>query len=42
MDYNKDSLSKDKAKIWKSFNKIIFYSLIPIILILIIIFILFN
>ena len=40
MDYTKDNLVKDKAKIWKSFNKLVIYSLIPILLILIIIFIL--
>ena len=41
MDYTKDNIAKDKAKTWKSFNKIAIYTVFFIILILIIIFNLF-
>ena len=41
MDYDKDSIAKDKAKTWKSFNKLTIYTIILIAIILIIIFSLF-
>jgi len=41
MDYNKDNLVKDKAKTWKSFNKLSIYTILIVIIILIIIFNLF-
>ena len=41
MDYSNDNISKDKAKTWKSFNKLTIYTIIFIIFILIIIFNLF-
>ncbi len=42
MDYNKDNIAKDKAKTWKSFNKLTIYTLFLILIILIIIFYLLN
>ncbi len=41
MDYNKDNISKDKAKTWKSFNRLTIYTIIFIALVLVIIFSLF-
>ncbi len=41
MDYNKDILAKDKAKTWKTFNKLTIYTIIFIAIILVIIFSLF-
>ena len=41
MDYTKDNIVKDKAKTWKSFNKLTIYTIIFIAIILIIIFNLF-
>lgn len=41
MDYNKDNFVKDKAKTWKSFNKLTIYTIILIFFILVIIFSLF-
>ena len=41
MDYTKDNVVKDKAKTWKSFNKLTIYTIILIAIILIIIFNLF-
>lgn len=38
MDYSKDSISKNKAKTWKSFNKLTIYTIFFIIIILIFIF----
>ena len=35
MDYSNDNIAKDKAKTWKSFNKITLYTIILIIIILI-------
>tara|TARA_B100000963_G_scaffold77486_1_gene65595 strand:+ start:158 stop:289 length:132 start_codon:yes stop_codon:yes gene_type:complete len=42
MDYDKDSLAKDKAQTWKTFNKLTIYTIIFVALILIIIFSLFS
>ena len=41
MDYNKDSIVKDKVQTWKTFNKLTIYTIIFIAIILIIIFSLF-
>ena len=41
MDYNKDNIAKDKADTWKKFNKLTFYTIIFIVIILIVIFNLF-
>ena len=41
MEYNKDSIAKDKAKTWKTFNKLTVYTIIFVAFILIIIFSLF-
>ncbi len=41
MDYNKDKITKDKAKTWKIFNKLTVYTIIFVAIILIIIFSLF-
>ena len=41
MDYTKDNIVKDKAKTWKSFNKLTIYTIIFIVFVLIIIFNLF-
>ncbi len=41
MDYNKDSISKDKAQTWKSFNKLSIYTIIFVCIIVIFIFSLF-
>ena len=38
MDYTKDNIVKDKAKTWKSFNKLTIYTIIFIVFVLIIIF----
>ena len=42
MDYDKDNIAKDKAKAWKSFNKLTVYTIFFIIIILIFIFYLLN
>ena len=42
MDYNKDELVKEKAKTWKSFNRLTFFTLFFIAIVLIFIFYLFN
>ena len=42
MNYNKDSLAKDKAQTWKTFNKLTIYTIIFVAIILVIIFILFS
>ncbi len=42
MDYNKDNIVRDKAKTWKSFNKLTIYTIIFIAIILIFIFYLLN
>lgn len=41
MDYTKDNIVKDKAKTWKIFNKLIIYTIILVVFVLIIIFNLF-
>ena len=41
MDYTKDNIVKDKAKTWKSFNKLTIYTVILIAIVLVIIFNLF-
>ena len=41
MDYSKDNIVKDKAKTWKSFNKLTVYTIAFVVIILIIIFNLF-
>ena len=41
MDYNKDNIVKDKAKTWKTFNKLAIYTIVFVAIILIIIFSLF-
>ena len=41
MDYNKDNIVKDKAKTWKTFNKLTIYTIVFIGIILIVIFSLF-
>ena len=41
MEYDKDKLAKDKARTWKSFNKLTIYTIVLIAIILIIIFSLF-
>ena len=42
MNYNKDSLAKDKAQTWKTFNKLTIYTIIFVAIILVIIFTLFS
>ncbi len=42
MDYSKDNIAKDKAKTWKSFNKLTIYTIILIALVLLFIFYLFS
>ena len=42
MDYSKDNITKDKAKTWKSFNKLTIYTIIFVILVLMFIFYLFS
>ena len=42
MNYNKDSLAKDKAQTWKTFNKLTIYTIIFVAIILVIIYILFS
>ena len=42
MDYSKDNISKDKAKTWKSFNKLTVYTIIFIVFVLVFIFYLFS
>ena len=42
MDYNRDNLARDKAKTWKSFNKLTLITIIFIAIILVIIFLCFN
>ena len=42
MDYSKDNISKDKAKTWKSFNKLTIYTIVFIMIILLFIFYLFS
>ena len=41
MDYSKDNIVKDKAKTWKSFNKLTIYTIVIVAIVLIIIFNLF-
>ena len=41
MDYNKDSLAKDKAQTWKTFNKLTIYTIVFVAIVLVIIFSLF-
>ena len=41
MDYTKDNIVKDKAKTWKSFNKLTIYTIVLIAIVLVIIFNLF-
>ncbi len=41
MDYSKDNIVKDKAKTWKSFNKLTIYTIVFVLIILVIIFSLF-
>ena len=41
MDYEKDSIARDKAQTWKSFNKLTIYTIILVAAILVIIFSLF-
>jgi len=41
MDYSKDTISKDKAKTWKSFTKLSTYTIVFIIIVLIFLFSLF-
>ena len=41
MDYTKDNIVKDKAKTWKSFNKLTIYTIVFVVIVLIIIFNLF-
>ena len=41
MDYSNDYIAKDKAKTWKSFNKVSLYTIIIVAIILVIIFNLF-
>ena len=41
MDYTKNNIAKDKAKTWKSFNKLAIYTIIFVIIVLIFIFNLF-
>ena len=41
MDYTNNNITKDKAKTWKSFNKLGFYTIIFVVIILVIIFNLF-
>ena len=42
MDYNKDNIAKDKAKTWKSFNKLTIYTIVFVTIVLLFIFYLFN
>ena len=42
MDYDNDNIAKDKAKTWKSFNKLTIYTIIFVIIVLLFIFYLFN
>ena len=42
MDYSKDKIAKDKAKTWKSFNKLSTYTVFLVILILVFIFFLLS
>ncbi len=41
MDYDNDNIVKDKAKTWKTFNKLTVYTIIFVAIILVIIFSLF-
>ena len=41
MDYTKDNIVKDKAKTWKSFNRLIIYTTVFVCIILVLIFNLF-
>ena len=41
MDYNKYNIVKDKAKTWKTFNKLTIYTIVFVGIILIVIFSLF-
>jgi len=41
MDYSKDNIVKDKAKTWKSFNKLTIYTVVFVAIVLVIIFNLF-
>ena len=42
MEYNKDNITKDKAQTWKTFNKLTIYTIVFVVIILGIIFTLFN
>ncbi len=42
MDYTKDNIVKDKAETWKSFNRLIIYTIVFFFIILVMIFNLFN
>mgnify|MGYP001490550791 CR=1 FL=1 len=42
MDYNKDSLAKEKVQTWKTFNKLTIYTIIFVAIIIVIIFTLFS
>ncbi len=42
MDYSKDIIAKDKAKTWKSFNRLTIYTIIFVAIVLMFIFYLFN
>ena len=42
MDYTKDNIVKDKAKTWKSFNRLIIYTTVLVCIILVVILIFFN
>ena len=42
MDYTKDNITKDKAKTWKSFNKLTIYTIIFVAVIILFIFYLFR
>ncbi len=41
MEYNKDNITKDKAKTWKTFNKLTVYTIVFVGFIMVIIFSLF-
>ena len=38
MDYTKDNIAKDKAKTWKSFNKLTVYTIVLVMIVLLFIF----
>ena len=41
MDYNRNSIAKDKAQTWKTFNKLTVYTIVLVAIIMVIIFSLF-